>query len=81
MDEQQQREPWWADEAKQAWKWLSTWIGIVLGAIPQIYDNVVWLQAHITVGQMHLIVTLLAAGGVVNTLRNKDGTTPTPKGT
>ena len=71
MDEAPERAPWWAEDVREAWKWLSTWIGVVLGAVPQIWDNWPWMQAHLSVGQMHLIVTLLAAGGVVNTLRNK----------
>ena len=67
-----ERRPWWADDVSQAWKWLASWIGIILGALPQLYDASPWLQAHMSLGMMHWIITVLAAGGVVNTLRNKD---------
>ena len=65
------KRPWFVEDLRDCWKWLATWIGIVMSALPQIYDNWMWMQSHLTVGQLHLIMTLLAAGGVINTVKNK----------
>lgn len=72
MPDEQPKRPWFAEDVRDAWKWASAWIGIILGALPQIYDAVPWLQAHITVVQFHMILSILAAGGVINTVKNKE---------
>mgnify|MGYP001570250896 CR=1 FL=1 len=68
-----ERRPWWADDIRSAWKWLSVQLTALLAVVPQIYDMLPLVQEHLTTQQLHGVMSGLAVLTVIANLRNKSG--------
>lgn len=56
--------PWWArwlaDEWKDSWKWLSSWLIAINAAAPQLYEQVGMVKALLSPAAFHGLQSVLA---------------------
>lgn len=57
--------PWWArwmvDNARECWRWLSTWMIAAAAAAPMLYENIGALQSAVSPSAYHYIQSALVA--------------------
>lgn len=60
-----------ADEWREAWKWLQTWLIAALGIAPLLYDQMAPLQEVLPPAWFKAAMGVLAALTVINNVRKK----------
>ena len=74
--------PWWArclaDEWRDCWKWLSTWLVAIASAAPLLYQNVEMIQQAVPVNVYHWIQSGLTAIIFLSLIKTKPGNGKTP---
>ena len=64
--------PWWAEDIRSAWKWLTVQLGAVLAIVPQLYEYLPLLREHLSDAAMHNVMSAMAVLAIVANLRNKE---------
>ena len=62
---------WLVDEWKQSWKWGQTWLGVLIAAAPELYNQWVLLQTVLPPQVARYGVTVLGVLVMLNAIRKK----------
>lgn len=58
-------------EAKNAWKWIHTWLAVIAGSAPFVYENIDAVQSYVPAGYLKWVNVLLVILMAYNTMRAK----------
>lgn len=67
--------PWWArwvvSNWRDAWRWISVQLAVILGAVPIAYENVALVREYVSASTLHHAIAVLALLQIVGRLKNQ----------